>query len=126
MPLFTTDRLNVLQLDAITAASAVGQKMWWLGKFEHESEMEMHIVTVTTSSENVCSITFESGNSMDIYEQLEHLITIHNDFVANTLWTDVKSRGESFVGQAGEALPTPKPSVACAGAEAGQSLPPPR
>ena len=50
LPLSTTDWLNVPQLDAITGAPGVGQKMWFLSKLEDEGEMKMHMVTVTTSS----------------------------------------------------------------------------
>jgi hypothetical protein len=88
MPFSTTDWLNLTQLDAITAAPVVGQKMWWVCRAESESEMKMHIATVTTNSDNGSVITFDSGVSVEVHETFQMHITIHNDIVA-------KSRGEA-------------------------------
>ncbi len=50
---------------------------------------------------------------MNIYDKLEYVITIHNDFVGNTHSTDVQSRGASGVEEDGET-----PPLECAGVEA--------
>jgi hypothetical protein len=88
MPFSTTDWLNLTPLDAITDAPVVGQKMWWVYRSESDSEMKMHIVTVTAYSDNGSTITFDSGESLEVHETFPTHITIHNGIVA-------KSRGEA-------------------------------
>ena len=87
MPFSTTDWLNITQLDSITAAPVVGQRMWWVCPSESDSAMKMHIVTVTASSDKGSVITFDSGDILEVHETFQTAITIHNDIVA-------KSRGE--------------------------------
>jgi hypothetical protein len=50
--------------------------------------MKMHIVTVTAYSDNGSTITFDSGESLEVHETFPAHIIIHNDSVA-------KSRGEA-------------------------------
>ena len=89
MPFSTADWLNLSPLDYITAAPVVGQQMWWLCSSESDTEFRMHIVTVTSSSENGSVITFDSGEVLELFTELfQKHITIHNDIVA-------KSRGEA-------------------------------
>ena len=89
MPFSTADWLNLAPLDSITGVPVVGQQMWWLVVCESDTECRMHIVTVTSSSENGSVITFDSGEVLElITEHFQTHITIHNDIVA-------KSRGEA-------------------------------
>ncbi len=89
MPFSTADWLNLAPLDPITGAPVVGQQMWWLVLCASDTEFRMHIVTVTSSSENGSVITFDSGEVLElITEHFQAHITIHNDIVA-------KARGEA-------------------------------